>query len=205
MAILDRFQILLRHIVAAGDKLVSIGSIIVDGADLDVEGAKDVQARRHLQGFLHALGAVFKHRKPWETIAEDHGSLCGRAAEFFDHHLAEDAPAFHRFFADIRRLYRGAEQVELNDRDAAGDDFVEALGHRFAGRRGRNAQDPGIGKVLNEFQLAFRRPAGLRRDIQRHAKIGRGRLGAIDDLLDEWVALRVGDKADRDLVVRQNG
>ena len=74
---------------------------------------------------------------------------------------------------------------------------LSALGHRFAGHRGRDALGAGVGEVLHQLQLAFRRAARLLRDVQRDAEILGGGLGAVDDLLDERVALRMGDEADR--------
>ena len=113
--------------------------VVLDGADLHVEGPEDREARRGLQRFLDALGAVLEHGEAGEAVADDDLALGRGAAELVDDHLAEDAAALGRLLADIGRLDRGAEQIELHDRHAAGDDVVEAVGHGIAGHRGRDS------------------------------------------------------------------
>ena len=62
-----------------------------------------------------------------------------------------------------------------------------------------------IDDVLHELELAVRRAAWLLGHLERDAEIVGRRLGAVDDLLDEGIALRVGDEADRYLVVGLGG
>ena len=123
--------------------------------------------------------------------------LADGAAELVDDQLAEDAAAFDRLLADVRTLHRLAEQIVLHDRHTGGHDLVQRAGHGFAGHRGRHALCAGVDEVLHQLQLALRRAARLLGDVQRGAEILGCGLGAIDDLLDERVALRMGDEADR--------
>ncbi len=131
-------------------------------------------------------------------------ALGGGAAQLVDDHLAEDASALGGFLADIGALDALAQHVELDDRHAARDDVVHALGHRIAGHRRGDAGRAGIDKALRELELALRRTARGFLDLEGHTEIGGGGLGAVHDLLDERIALSVGDKADRD-VVRSRG
>ena len=52
-----------------------------------------------------------------EAIADDDLALGRCPAELVGNHLAEDAPALHRFLADIDALHGFAVHVELGDRD----------------------------------------------------------------------------------------
>ena len=154
---------------------------------------------------FHASGAIFEHGQARKTVADDDFSLGRSAAKFVDNHFAQYAAALGRLLADVGRLDRCAQQIELHDRNTAGDDVVEAVRHRIARNRGRNSLRAGIDDILHEFQLTVRRGPLLLRHFERNPEIIGGSLGAIDDLLDERVALGVGDEPDRDLVVGSGG
>ena len=63
----------------------------------------------------------------------------------------------------------------------------------------------GIDEILHELELTVGRRPLLLRHFESDSEIVGGSLGAVDDLLDEGVALRVGDKPDRYLFVCPNG
>ena len=111
---------------------------------------------------------------------------------------AEDASALDGPFADVRRLDRGHEQVELHDRGARVDDLVETAGHRFARDGRRDALDAGRDERLDGLELRVGVTTLGSRDLQLDVEVvGRG-VRAVDDLLDERVAQHVGHEPELD-------
>ena len=179
--------------------------VILDSADLHIEGAENSDAGRSLERLFDALRAVLEHGQPRKAVAENDLSLRSGAADFFDDRLAENAPTLGGLLADIRRFHRSAQEIVLNDRNAARYDVVKAAGHRIAWNRGRDSLCAGVDDILHELQLTVRRGPLLLRHFKGDSEIVRGGLRAVDDLLNEWVALGVGDKPDRDLALGLGG
>src|SRR5271165_6004145 len=98
--------------------------VVLDGADLHVEGAQDHDARRGLERFLNTPRAVLEHGQAGKAVANDDFSLRPAAADFVDDRLAQNTAALGGLLADIGRLHRGPQEIELYDRNAAGDDVV---------------------------------------------------------------------------------
>ena len=61
---------------------------------------------------------------------------------------------------------------------------------------------PALAKFWVSLSWASGLAAGLLRDFERHAEVLRRRLRAVDDLLDERIALGVGDEAEGDVLGR---
>ena len=164
-----------------------------------------VDAGGGLQRLFHAFGAVLEHRQAGKTVADDNFPLRRGAAKLVDDRFAENPAALSGLLPYVGGLHRRAQQIELHDRNAARNDVVEAVRHRIARNRGCDSLRSGIDDILHELQLTVRRGPLLLRDFERDFKIIGGSLRPIDDLLDERVALGMGDEPDRYLILGLGG
>src|SRR6185295_4649911 len=178
------------------------GGVVLVGRDLDVEWAEDLEPGGGLQRFLDAPRPVLEHREAREAVADDDRAGGTRAAQLLDDLLAEDASALDGTLADVRRLDRGHEQVELHDRGAAVDDLVERARHRLAGDGRRDPLDASGDEGLDGLELGVGVTSLGTRDLEVDIEVLRRGIRAVDDLLDERVAQDVGDEPELDRLGR---